>query len=137
MGRLNVITSGVNKGSFNWNDRYNIWSGLIGGFFLALSYFGTDQSQVGRYLTAKSLTESRIGLLMNGLVKVPMQFGILLVGVMVFVFYQFNQAPLFFNEVQVNKVANSPYKDSLQVMQLQYGLLSKEKNTHRYQMGSR
>ena len=127
MGRLNVITSGVNKGSFNWNDRYNIWSGLIGGFFLALSYFGTDQSQVGRYLTAKSLTESRIGLLMNGLVKVPMQFGILLVGVMVFVFYQFNQAPLFFNEVQVNKVANSPYKDSLQVMQLQYGLLSKEK----------
>lgn len=127
MGRLNVITSGVNKGSFNWNDRYNIWSGLIGGFFLALSYFGTDQSQVGRYLTAKNLTESRIGLLMNGLVKVPMQFGILLVGVMVFVFYQFNQAPLFFNEVQVNKVAKSSYKDSLQLMQLQYGLLSKEK----------
>ena len=127
MGRLNVITSGIDKGSFNWNDRYNIWSGLIGGFFLALSYFGTDQSQVGRYLTAKSLTESRVGLLMNGLVKVPMQFGILLVGVLVFTFYQFNQAPLFFNEVQVNKVAQSPYKDSLQLMQLQYTLLSKEK----------
>ncbi|MEO5592139.1 MAG: sodium:solute symporter [Chitinophagaceae bacterium] len=127
MGKLNVITSGADKGSFNWNDRYNIWSGVIGGFFLALSYFGTDQSQVGRYLTAKSLTESRIGLLMNGLVKVPMQFGILLVGVLVFTFYQFNQAPLFFNEVQVNKVANSPYKDSLRLMQLEYTLLSKEK----------
>jgi len=127
MGRLNVITSGVEKGSFNWNDRYNIWSGLIGGFFLALSYFGTDQSQVGRYLTAKSLAESRVGLLMNGLVKVPMQFFILLVGVLVFTFYQFNQAPLFFNEIQLNKVANSRYKDSLQLMQLQYALLSKEK----------
>jgi SSS family transporter len=127
MGRLNVITSGTDKGSFNWEDRYNIWSGLIGGFFLALSYFGTDQSQVGRYLTAKSLTESRVGLLMNGLVKVPMQFFILLVGVLVFTFYQFNQAPLFFNEVQVNKVADSPYKDSLRLMQLQYTLLSKEK----------
>ena len=127
MGRLNVITSGTDKGSFNWNDRYNIWSGLIGGFFLALSYFGTDQSQVGRYLTAKSLTESRIGLLMNGLVKVPMQFCILLIGVLVFSFYQFNQAPLFFNDVQVKKVAQSSYKDSLQLMQLQYSLLSKEK----------
>ncbi|MEO5685140.1 MAG: sodium:solute symporter [Chitinophagaceae bacterium] len=129
MGRLNVITSGLDKGSFNWNDRYNLWSGLIGGFFLALSYFGTDQSQVGRYLTAKTLTESRIGLLMNGLVKVPMQFAILLIGVLVFTFYQFNQAPLFFNEVQVNKVAASPYKDSLRLMQLEYGLLSKEKTT--------
>lgn len=127
MGRLNVITSGVEKGHFNWNDRYNIWSGLIGGFFLALSYFGTDQSQVGRYLTAKSLKESRLGLLMNGLVKVPMQFLILLVGVLVFTFYQFNQAPLFFNELQVSKVAASSYKDSLQTMQLQYALLSKEK----------
>jgi len=127
MGRLNVITSGVEKGHFNWNDRYNIWSGLIGGFFLALSYFGTDQSQVGRYLTAKSLTESRLGLLMNGLVKVPMQFFILLIGVLVFTFYQFNQAPLFFNEVQVNKVAASPYKDSLRLMQLHYAMLSKEK----------
>ena len=127
LGKLNVITSGVEKGSYNWNDRYNIWSGLIGGFFLALSYFGTDQSQVGRYLTAKTLTESRIGLLMNGLVKVPMQFGILLIGVMVFVFYQFNPAPLFFNDVQVKKVAASSYRDSLQLMQVQYSLLSKEK----------
>jgi solute:Na+ symporter, SSS family len=127
MGRLNVITSGVNKNGFNWNDKYNMWSGLIGGFFLALSYFGTDQSQVGRYLTSKSLTETRISLLMNGLVKVPMQFCILLIGVLVFTFYQFNQAPLFFNNVQVNKVANSSYKDSLRLMQIQYDLLSKEK----------
>ncbi|MEO6313977.1 MAG: sodium:solute symporter [Chitinophagaceae bacterium] len=127
MGKLNVITTGTEHGSFNWNDRYNIWSGLIGGFFLALSYFGTDQSQVGRYLTAKNLSESRIGLLMNGLVKVPMQFFILLVGVLVFTFYQFNQAPLFFNEIQVNKVAGSQYKDSLRLMQLEYALLSKQK----------
>lgn len=94
-GKLNVITSGVSKEGFNWTDKYNIWSGIIGGFFLALSYFGTDQSQVGRYLTAKSTTESRLGLLINGLVKVPMQFLILLVGAMVFTFYQYNQAPLF------------------------------------------
>ncbi len=128
MGKLNVITSGSSNGSFNWNDRYNIWSGIIGGFFLQLSYFGTDQSQVGRYLTAKNLTESRMGLLINGLVKVPMQFGILLIGVLVFAFYQFNQAPLFFNEAQVSKVAATPYKDSLLLIQKQYELLSKEKS---------
>ena len=86
LGKLNALTTGVKGKSFDWTDRYNIWSGLIGGFFLALSYFGTDQSQVGRYLTAKSLTESRIGLLMNGLVKIPMQFGILLIGALVFCF---------------------------------------------------
>ncbi len=80
LGKLNVITTGFENGRFNWSDQYNLWSGLIGGFFLALSYFGTDQSQVGRYLTAKSLKESRMGLLMNGLVKVPMQFAILLIG---------------------------------------------------------
>ncbi|WP_457832113.1 hypothetical protein, partial [Staphylococcus aureus] len=77
-GKLNVITTGITAKGFDWKDRYNIISGVIGGFFLALSYFGTDQSQVGRYLTAKDTTESRLGLLMNGLVKVPMQFAILL-----------------------------------------------------------
>jgi SSS family transporter len=127
MGRLNVITTGYENGKFNWNDRYNIWSGLIGGFFLALSYFGTDQSQVGRYLTAKNLTESKLGLLMNGIVKVPMQFSILLIGVLVFAFYQFHQAPLFFNNVQVEKLADTKYKDSVQLMQLEYNLLSKQK----------
>jgi len=129
LGKLNVITTGVEESGFNWTDRYNIWSGLIGGFFLQLSYFGTDQSQVGRYLTAKSLTESRIGLLMNGLVKVPMQFFILLIGILVFTFYQFNRAPLFFNQVQVDKVQQSTAKDSLQQLQQQYELLSEKKET--------
>jgi SSS family transporter len=127
LGKLNVITSGVNEHGFNWNDRYNIWSGIVGGFFLQISYFGTDQSQVGRYLTAKNLTESRIGLLMNGLVKVPMQFGILLLGVLVFAFYQFKPAPLFFNEVQVKKIEQSAYKDSLHLLQLRYDLVNKER----------
>ncbi|HEY4151552.1 MAG TPA: sodium:solute symporter [Chitinophagaceae bacterium] len=127
MSKLNVITTGVNEHGFNWNDRYNIWSGIIGGFFLQLSYFGTDQSQVGRYLTAKSVTESRIGLLMNGVVKVPMQFLILLIGTLIFSFYQFNQAPLFFNQVQVNKVARSAYADSLKTMQLHYDGLAVQK----------
>jgi SSS family transporter len=102
MDKLNVIVT-----DFDWKDRYNIWSGLIGGFFLALSYFGTDQSQVGRYLTARSVTESRLGLLMNGLVKVPMQFLILLIGAMVFVFYLYFRAPVFFNQAQIKKVYNS------------------------------
>ncbi|MFT6806923.1 MAG: SSS family solute:Na+ symporter [Saprospiraceae bacterium] len=84
--------------SFNLNDRYTFWTGILGGSFLALSYFGTDQSQVQRYLTGASIAESRLGLLFNALFKVPMQFFILLVGVMVFVFYQFNSAPVFFNE---------------------------------------
>jgi SSS family solute:Na+ symporter len=127
LGKLNVITTGYTSKGFNWDDRYNIWSGVIGGFFLALSYFGTDQSQVGRYLTAKTISESRIGLLMNGLVKVPMQFLILLVGALVFTFYQFNPAPLFFNETQVVKVASSSYKDSLQLIQQQYTRFSAQK----------
>lgn len=118
--KLNVITTGVTEKGFDWTDRYNIWSGIIGGFFLALSYFGTDQSQVGRYLTAKSNTESRLGLLMNGLVKVPMQFLILLVGAMVFTFYQFNPAPLFFNQSQVEKANNSVYAAEVQQIQRQY-----------------
>ena len=127
LGKLNVITTGSTNEGFNWNDRYNLWSGIIGGFFLALSYFGTDQSQVGRYITAKSLTESRMGLLMNGLVKVPMQFLILLVGALVFTFYQFNQAPLFFNQTQVSKVQSSAYNDTLQRIQEDYSRLSVQK----------
>ncbi len=91
-GKLNVITT-----SFNWKDKYNIWSGIIGGFFLALSYFGTDQSQVGRYISGKDDRESKLGLLLNGLVKIPMQFAILLIGALVFAFYSFQPAPLHFN----------------------------------------
>ncbi len=92
-GKLNVITT-----HFDWKDRYNIWSGIIGGFFLALSYFGTDHSQVGRYLTAKDTTAARQGLLLNGLVKIPMQFLILLVGALLFAFFSLNKAPIHFNE---------------------------------------
>jgi SSS family solute:Na+ symporter len=102
LGKMNLVDL-----SFDPNDRYNLWSGLIGGFFLALSYFGTDQSQVGRYLGGETIAQSRLGLLMNGLVKVPMQFLILMVGVMVFVFYQFYQPPLYFNQQQVAKVEAS------------------------------
>lgn len=120
MGKLNVITTGITEKGFNWSDQYNLLSGIIGGFFLALSYFGTDQSQVGRYLTAKSLRESRMGLLMNGIVKVPMQFLILLIGVLVFTFYQFNQAPIFFNNVQLKKIEQSAYRDSFYLVQQQY-----------------
>ena len=119
-GKLNVITSGKSDKGFNWTDKYNIWSGVIGGFFLALSYFGTDQSQVGRYLTAKSTAGSRLGLLMNGLIKVPMQFLILLVGALVFAFYQYNQAPLFFNQSQIDKVSKTEYAAQVTQIQQQY-----------------
>lgn len=90
--------------SFNVESRYTVWWGLLGGMFLALSYFGTDQSQVQRYLSGKSIRESQMGLIMNGLLKVPMQFFILLVGVMVFVFYQFTAPPLFFNATTLDKL---------------------------------
>ncbi len=95
--------------SFNLDNRYTFWSGIIGGSFLALSYFGTDQSQVQRYLSGKSIKESQLGLLFNGLLKVPMQFFILLVGVMVFVFYQFNASPLNFNPKAKEVISNSEY----------------------------
>ncbi len=109
-GKLNVITTGVDaSGNFDWKDKYNIWSGIIGGLFLALSYFGTDQSQVGRYLTAKTEKQSKIGLLMNGLVKVPLQFSILLIGAVLFTFYQFNKAPAFFNLAQEKIVMQSEH----------------------------
>ena len=127
MGKMNVITTGFTEKGFNWGDQYNLFSGIVGGFFLALSYFGADQSQVGRYLTAKSLKESRMGLLMNGLVKVPMQFLILLIGVLVFTFYLFNKAPIFFNEVQVKKLEQSVYKDSFLLVQQQYEAIAVQK----------
>lgn len=134
MGKLNVITTGFENGKFNWSDQYNLLSGLVGGFFLALSYFGTDQSQVGRYLTAKSLKESRMGLLMNGLVKVPMQFAILLIGALVFTFYLFNKAPIFFNDVQVRKLEQSVYKDSFTTARQYYDGITdlKEKTVEEY-----
>jgi len=105
MGKMNAIDT-----KFDLNNRYNLWSGIIGGFFLQLSYFGTDQSQVGRYLTGKSVTQSRLGLIMNGLVKIPMQFLILLIGTLVFSFYQYEKPPLYFNKVEVSSLEKSEYK---------------------------
>lgn len=131
MDRLNVIVT-----DFDWKDRYNIWSGLIGGFFLALSYFGTDQSQVGRYLTARSVTESRLGLLMNGLVKVPMQFLILLIGALVFVFYLYFRAPVFFNEAQIKKVYRSEEGVAFKVVEKEYNRLATIKQEQVRQMAA-
>lgn len=125
MNKLNVIETKIDvTDSAWWKDKYNIWSGLIGGFFLALSYFGTDQSQVGRYLTAKNTRESRTGLLMNGLVKVPMQFLILLVGSLVFVFYLFFQSPIFFNQKEVDQVLASEYRTEFQALQAKHDSLN-------------
>lgn len=115
-GKLNVVTTGITENGFDWKDRYNIFSGIVGGLFLALSYFGTDQSQVGRYLTAKSNKESRIGLLMNGIVKVPMQFLILLLGALLFAYYQFVPTPIFFNKAVSEKVYATTYGDSLKIL---------------------
>jgi len=128
MGKMNVITTGAHNGKYDWDDRYNLINGIVAGFFLQLSYFGTDQSQVGRYLTAKSLKGSRIGLLMNGLVKIPMQFAILLVGVLVFSFYQFHPTPLFFNESQLTKAKQGPMGDSLRSIEATYNGLNKERS---------
>jgi Na+/proline symporter len=126
-GKLNVITSGFTDKGFDWKDRYNIWSGVIGGFFLALSYFGTDQSQVGRYLTARSEGESKLGLLMNGLVKVPLQFGILLIGVLLFAFYQFNNTPAFFNLAQEQTLRKSANAGEFATAEQKYKQVQDEK----------
>lgn len=115
MGKLNAIDTHL-----DWNNRYNIWSGLIGGFFLQLSYLGTDQSQVGRFLTGKSTDESKMGLIMNGLIKIPMQFLILLIGTLVFTFYQFHAPPLFFNKAEVSKIENSPHAAAYQILEKEY-----------------
>lgn len=108
-GKMNILSF-----DFDLENRYTLWSGLIGGSFLALSYFGTDQSQVQRYLSGKSVKEMQMGLIFNGLLKVPMQFSILLVGVMVFVFYQFHNSPINFNPAAHNTVSNSAYANDYQ-----------------------
>ncbi len=122
MGRLNAVDF-----TFDPETRYNVWSGLIGGFFLALSYFGTDQSQVARYLTGRSIAESRLGLLFNGLLKIPMQFLILFVGVLVFVFYQFTQPPVFFNEAVRGKVLQTAAAPELQKLEAEHTALFTQK----------
>ncbi|MEM6684838.1 MAG: sodium:solute symporter [Bacteroidota bacterium] len=113
--------------SFDLNNRYTVWTGIIGGTFLMLSYFGTDQSQVQRYLSGKSVKEMRWGMLFNGLLKVPMQFFILLVGIMVFVFYQFNPAPLNFIDASTEKVLASEYADTYRTLQEQQASLFEQK----------
>jgi solute:Na+ symporter, SSS family len=122
MGKLNTVDL-----SLDFSNRYNLWSGLIGGMFVALAYFGTDQSQVQRYLTGQSVTQSRLGLLFNGLVKVPMQFFILFLGVMVFVFFQFVQPPLFFNPVELEKAQSGNYGQEFKVLEEKHAQVFREK----------
>ncbi|MCE2496766.1 MAG: sodium:solute symporter [Flavobacteriales bacterium] len=122
MGRMNVINTEVSL-----DNRYTIWSGIFGGVFLFLSYFGTDQSQVQRYLGGRDLTESRMGLMFNGLLKVPMQFFILFVGVMIFVFYQFEKPPIFFNKAAQDKVIHSSSAPDLAVLNLEYDFIWNQK----------
>ncbi len=116
LGKLNVVSF-----EFDLSDRYNFWSGMLGGVFLFLSYFGTDQSQVQRYLSGKSLTESRLGLLFNGILKVPMQFLVLFVGVLVFVFFQFQKPPLHFNSANVEKLEASSLAGEYAALEDRYG----------------
>jgi Na+/proline symporter len=129
LGKLNLINL-----EFDITDRYNIWSGLIGGLFLSLSYFGTDQSQVARYLSGKSITESRLGLMFNALLKIPMQFIILFVGVMVFVFYLFVMPPLYFNAAETDDVRSSEYKEQFENLELQHTQLFETKKQQTYDL---
>ncbi len=114
---------------FSWTDRYNVWSGVLGATFLFLSYFGTDQSQVGRYLSGKTLRESRIGLLFNGFIKIPMQFLVLAVGVMVWVFFQFNQPPLHFNQANLAMLKGMPQEAAYQKLDAEDSQLFAQKET--------
>ena len=122
MGKMNLINF-----EFDLDDRYNFWTGTTAALFLFLSYFGTDQSQVQRYLTGKSLSESRLGLIMNGLLNVPMQFIILFIGVLVFVFYQYNTPPVFFNKVELEQLKKSEYKMSVIELEDRFSTLHEEK----------
>lgn len=124
LDRLNTI-----NWKFDLNDRYNVWSGLIGGFFLQLSYFGTDQSQVGRYLGGETVAQSRLGLLMNGLLKIPMQFGILLIGAMLVVFYQFHSPPLSFNTHELTELRRQPGFKALETEQARLSALKNQTAT--------
>lgn len=123
--KMNIVDFSVDP-----EERYTLWSGITGGFFLALAYFGTDQSQVGRYLSGKSIRESQMGLIMNGFLKVPMQFFILLIGVMVFVFFQFNPVPLNFNPNNRIIVEKSKYKSEYHNLEKQLAALSEEKKEY-------
>ncbi len=122
LGRMNVVSF-----DFNLQDRYNFWSGITGGLFLSLSYFGTDQSQVGRYLTGRSISESRLGLLFNGVLKIPMQFLILFVGILVFVFYQFTAPPLLFNDSLRTRVQATEQAEAYAALETRWAQAQGEK----------
>jgi SSS family solute:Na+ symporter len=124
MGKLNAIDF-----KFDFSNRYNIWSGIIGGLFLQLSYFGTDQSQVQRYLTGRSISHTRLALLSNGLVKIPMQFSILFIGAMLFILYQFQTPPIFFNRTETENIKTSIYADQFQKLETDYENISQQKET--------
>ena len=120
--KLNILDFSVNTTS-----RYTFWSGITGGLFLALAYFGTDQSQVQRYLSGKTVRESQLGLIFNGMLKIPMQFFILLVGVMVFIFFQFNHSPLNFNPAATNAIMESSYSEDYKILEEEHLVLESEK----------
>ncbi|TAE71680.1 MAG: sodium:solute symporter [Bacteroidetes bacterium] len=121
-GKLNTI-----DWSFDWDNKYTIWSGLIGGFFLQMAYFGTDQSQVGRYLGGSTITQSRMGLLFNGMFKLPMQFSILLIGALLFVFYQYEQPPISFDKTELQKISKSDYAADFAKVENKYDKAFKER----------
>ncbi|MEK9619753.1 MAG: sodium:solute symporter [Flavobacteriales bacterium] len=129
MGKLNLVNF-----DFDLEDRYNFWTGTTAALFLFLSYFGTDQSQVQRYLTGKSLVQSRLGLIMNGLLKIPMQLIILFIGVMVFVFYQFNTPPIFFNKVELNNIKSSNYSNQVNSLENKFKALHDKKTMDIYSL---
>ena len=129
MGKLNLVNF-----DFDLDDRYNFWTGTTAALFLFLSYFGTDQSQVQRYLTGKSLAQSRLGLIMNGLLKIPMQLIILFIGVMVFVFYQFNTPPIFFNKVELNNMKSSNYSEEVNNLENEFKILHDKKTVDIYSL---
>ena len=129
MGKLNLVNF-----DFDLEERYNFWTGTTAALFLFLSYFGTDQSQVQRYLTGKSLAQSRLGLIMNGLLKIPMQLIILFIGVMVFVFYQFNTPPIFFNKVELNNIKSSNYSSEVNSLETEFKALHDKKTVDIYSL---
>ncbi len=123
LGKINTI-----DWHFDMNNRYNVWSGIIGGFFLSLSYFGTDQSQVGRYLAGSSIKESRMGLIMNGIIKIPMQYSILLLGALLVVFYQFQSAPIYFNQHAIDEIKKTSYKQDFEKLEEKSQSLATQKS---------
>ena len=129
MEKLNIVSF-----EFDLADRYNVWSGMTAAVFLFLSYFGTDQSQVQRYLSGQTLTQSRMGLIMNGFLKIPMQFVILFIGVMVFVFYQFFQPPVIFNKIHTDNLKHSEYAGEYEVLEKNYTRNFEESKTSYLQL---